>query len=254
MELASYEESPFEEIRQVADDGQEFWSARDLMPYLGYLEWRNFADAITRAKMTCSNSGQSVTSNFGDATKITGTRHATDFYLSRYACYLVAMNGDPRKPEVAAAQTYFAVKTREAELVQQQIPETYAEALRAAAHENEMRVIAETKVEALAPRALSAESAEERKGGQTIADLRHEIMPALGVTWRNTMKAVALAGAITPRASGYTVGRGWDDLLINTMYELEGKEYASGTVRIRPGKQIEFMTRLKRAYAAALSA
>lgn len=108
--------SPFDAIRNTTPEGREYWSARDLMPLLGYgADWRNFHGAIERARATCANSGGDTSANFVGATKITGTKPAQDAHLSRYACYLVAMNGDPRKPEIAAAQTYFAVKTRQAE-------------------------------------------------------------------------------------------------------------------------------------------
>lgn len=91
------------------------------MPLMGYgADWRNFSAAVERAKLACQNTGDDVTSLFGDATKkSTGGRPREDFRLTRYAAYLVAMNGDPRKPEVAAAQAYFAVQTRNAELAQQ---------------------------------------------------------------------------------------------------------------------------------------
>lgn len=109
--------TPFDAIRQTTPEGREWWSARDLMPLLGYgADWRNFHAAIERARATCSNSGGDPVVNFVGATKVAASGpSAQDVHLSRYACYLVAMNGDPRKPEVAAAQTYFAVKTREAE-------------------------------------------------------------------------------------------------------------------------------------------
>ncbi|KZS63053.1 phage antirepressor KilAC domain-containing protein [Mycobacterium ostraviense] len=115
-DLTPADGTPFDAIRHTTPEGREWWSARDLMPLLGYgADWRNFHAAIERARATCSNSGGDPVVNFVGATKITGTKPAHDVHLSRYACYLVAMNGDPRKPEVAAAQTYFAVKTREAE-------------------------------------------------------------------------------------------------------------------------------------------
>lgn len=110
------DQSPFDAIKRVTPEGREYWSARELMPLLGYgADWRNFHGAIERARATCSNSGTDPVTNFVGATKITGTKPAQDVHLSRYACYLVAMNGDPRKPEIATAQTYFAIKTREAE-------------------------------------------------------------------------------------------------------------------------------------------
>lgn len=110
---------PFDAIRKTDAHG-EHWSARDLQPMLGYQEWRNFESTIDRAKLACANSGSDVASNFGDANKVSGLRGPSqaDYRLTRYGCYLVAMNGDPRKREIAAAQTYFAVKTREAEVAQ----------------------------------------------------------------------------------------------------------------------------------------
>ena len=112
IDLFSDSGSPFDAIRQPG----ERWSARDLMPLLGYgADWRNFAASIERAQATCSNSGENVGHHFVAVTEKTGGRPREDYSLTRYAAYLVAMNGDPRKPEIAAAQNYFAVKTREAE-------------------------------------------------------------------------------------------------------------------------------------------
>lgn len=115
--------SPFDGIRIETLEGREYWSARDLMPLLGYERWESFADAINRAQVAAYNSGVSVSQNFPTAAKVfrdapknSGGRPGADYHLSRYACYLVALNGDPRKPEIAAAQTYFVVKTREAEV------------------------------------------------------------------------------------------------------------------------------------------
>lgn len=110
-------QSPFDTIRIVTPEGREYWSARDLMPLLGYERWERFADAIDRAKIAAHNSGYDVAQNFPGAAKVSGSRGPAqqDYHLSRYACYLVAMSGDPRKPEVAAALTYFAIRTREAE-------------------------------------------------------------------------------------------------------------------------------------------
>lgn len=109
--------APFDAIRTTTLEGREFWSARDLMPLLGYDRWENFAAAIDRAKIAAHNSGHDAAQNFPGATKVSGQRGPAqaDYHLSRYACYLVALNGDPRKPEIANAQTYFVIKTREAE-------------------------------------------------------------------------------------------------------------------------------------------
>lgn len=109
--------SPFNAIRQTADDGSEYWSARDLMPLLGYQEWRKFEGSISRAITSAKAQGAPIENNFVGADKVSGSRGPSqkDYLLSRFACYLVAMNGDPRKEEVANAQAYFAIKTREAE-------------------------------------------------------------------------------------------------------------------------------------------
>lgn len=109
--------SPFEQIKRTTEAGTEYWSARDLMPLLGYETWRRFEESITRAKFTAVNQYQPIESLFvGTVKKSEGGRPAEDIHLARYACYLVAMNGDPRKPEVAAAQSYFAIQTRAAEV------------------------------------------------------------------------------------------------------------------------------------------
>lgn len=112
--------SPFDAIRITTPEGREYWSARELMPLLGYEKWERFTDAISRAKIAAHNSGYVVAEQFPGAGKLVQTgsgaqRTIEDYHLSRYACYLIAMSGDPRKPEVAAALTYFAIKTREAE-------------------------------------------------------------------------------------------------------------------------------------------
>lgn len=107
-------DSPFDAIRRTREDGSHEWSARELMPLLGYgADWRNFADAIDRARRSAAN--VELDGLFVDVTEKTGGRPRADVLLTRHACYLIAMNGDPRKPEIAAAQTYFAIKTREAE-------------------------------------------------------------------------------------------------------------------------------------------
>ena len=113
-------ESLFESIKHINEYGMEYWTARELMPVLEYKQWRQFSDAIDRAKKACETSGNRVFDYFADARKIVKTGVATkeieDYHLSRYACYLIAMNGDPRKKAIAMAQSYFAIKTRQQEL------------------------------------------------------------------------------------------------------------------------------------------
>lgn len=120
--------SLFEQIRKINEHGQEFWSARELMSPLGYVEWRKFEGVIEKAIESCENSGQNVEDHIGGAANMikiaTGTeketlRQVSDYHLSRYACYLIAQNGDPRKEEIALAQTYFALQTRKQEISEQ---------------------------------------------------------------------------------------------------------------------------------------
>lgn len=107
--------SPFDQIRLQRTDGTEYWSARDLMPLLGYPTWQYFKPAIDRAMTAAEAQGHDVAMLFMVNHESSGGRPREDFHLARFAAYLVAMNGDPRKTEVAAAQHYFAERTREAE-------------------------------------------------------------------------------------------------------------------------------------------
>ena len=116
----------FESIKQYQPNGFECWSARDLQPRLGYTEWRKFVGVIQRAMNACHSSGYATHDHFVGADKMVqlgdgAIREIEDFLLSRYACYLVAQNGDSRKPEIGIAQTYFALNTRMNELNQQQV-------------------------------------------------------------------------------------------------------------------------------------
>ncbi len=118
----------FDDIAHETDDGVEFWYARELQAILGYTEWRNFNSVIEKAKLSCINAGNIVSDWFVDVNKsITSGKGRTeliqDYLLTRYACYLIAQNGDPRKDEIAFAQSYFAVKTREAEIIEKRIEE-----------------------------------------------------------------------------------------------------------------------------------
>lgn len=108
-------DSPFDAIRRVRLDGTEFWSARELMPLMGYARWENFTSPLNRAIRTAENQGMDTTALFLRSQEKTAGRPREDFELSRYAAYLVAMNGDPNIPQVAEAQHYFAVQTRAAE-------------------------------------------------------------------------------------------------------------------------------------------
>jgi phage antirepressor YoqD-like protein len=107
--------SPFDAIMRTDDYGNEYWSARDLMPMAGYSKWQDFRSAIDRAATSAINQGHNAETLFMSVHKKTLGRPMEDFNVTRFGCYLIFQNGDPRKPEIADAQGYFAIKTREAE-------------------------------------------------------------------------------------------------------------------------------------------
>ena len=117
----NYTNEAFEDIKHTDEFGMEFWYARELMHVLQYSNWQNFEKIITKAKISCENSGISVFEHFIDVSKLSKRANNTeveiqDYKLTRYACYLIAQNGDSRKKVIALAQTYFAVQTRKQEL------------------------------------------------------------------------------------------------------------------------------------------
>ena len=143
--------SPFDRIKQIREDGSEYWSARQLQSLMAYTRWENMRETIARAEQAASNTGMNVADLFRAATKKAGGRPAEDVELSREAAYLVAMNGDPRKSEVASAQAYFTARTIQAENVEREL--TRLELIDLARDAEVGRLAAEEKLAIAGPKA-----------------------------------------------------------------------------------------------------
>ena len=170
----------FEGHAQRTENGVEYWLARDLQHLLGYTEWRNFQQVLNKGKTACEVSGHAMGDHFVDVNKMVeigsgAPRDIADVLLTRYACYLIAQNGDPRKPEIAFAQTYFAMQTRKAELIEQRLLE--AERVQA------RRKLSDTEKE------LSSVIYEQTGGNQNFALIRSKGDHALFGKSTQAMKA-----------------------------------------------------------------
>lgn len=146
------DESLFDSIKRERADGVEFWSGRDLMQLMGYSTWQKFENPLNRAMRAAENEGRDIQDLFHRSVEKGAGRPREDVHMVRYAAYLVAMNGDPNMPQVAAAQSYFAIRTREAEVASEMssqlpVPQTMSEALRLAADQWDKRELAEARAE-----------------------------------------------------------------------------------------------------------
>ena len=126
IEIVQTLTATFEGHAQQTEGGIEYWLARDLQHLLGYTKWDNFLNVVSKAKTACEVSGHAIADHFADVGKMVdlgsgSQREVDDLMLTRYACYLIAQNGDPKKQEIAFAQTYFAIQTRRAELIEQRL-------------------------------------------------------------------------------------------------------------------------------------
>ena len=178
MTLTPTTASPFDAIRRTRPDGSEYWSARDLMAAMRYDQWRNFETAILRARVAADNQGHSADDHIAGASKMIdlgkgATRAVDDWHLTRFGAYLAVMNGDPRKSEIAAAQGYFAVRTREAEIAQPapldeiEVAERYLAALR------EKKAL-EAQAAINAPLVAQAATFRQAEGLRTIGDVAND--------------------------------------------------------------------------------
>ena len=125
MKKIQKQNQTFEDIKHIDENGVEYWYARELQKVLDYTEWRKFENVINKAKKACEKSNFDMNDHFGDADKMVrigsgANRKQKDYKLTRYACYLIAQNGDPRKEVIATAQTYFAVQTRKQEITEKE--------------------------------------------------------------------------------------------------------------------------------------
>lgn len=231
IEAVSTGSSVFDSLKL---DGQELWSARDLMPMLGYDKWQNFNASVDRAMYAAENAGVDVRANFTAASKVAGQSGPgrRDWHLTRYAAYLVAMNGDPRKPEIAAAQTYFAIKTREAEVAKPMSgPELMATALVEA---DKMIKARDQQLAIAAPKTDFYDRYVDASGTESVG----AVAKVLGIGQNDLFQRMRKDGILIPgghmRNTPYQRYAHHFEVKAHTVPHNDGTEHVSHTPRIRP--------------------
>lgn len=176
--------SQFDDTIHILDETDvEYWLARELMPLLGYERWENFEKAIARSMESCQTSGVEVSDHFREVTKMVqlgsgAKRSVKDYMLTRYACYLIAQNGDPKKEEIAFAQSYFAVQTRKQELIEKRIAYIERTEARGRLRESEKRLsqnIYERGVDDAGFGRIRSKGDTALFGGHTTQDMKHKL-------------------------------------------------------------------------------
>lgn len=200
----------FDQYSNTDENGVEYWLARDIMKPLGYTQWRNFETTIKRAMVSCETAKTPVQNHFAEVSKMVSlgsgsTRKLKDYKLTRYACYLIAQNGDPRKDEIALAQAYFAIKARTQELIEQRVAEIQRLQSRKALSETEKQlasVVFERGVDSRGFARIKSQGDRALFGGHDTKAMKKRLgvsdrKPLADVLPDVTLAAKNLAGAMT---------------------------------------------------------